>query len=111
VWDGFGLRLAVAHAAVAADLDVPAGRYRVSMRAESVATTAVPATVDLVVGGANMAHASWPTAGIPITLAGVAVHGGGKLRVELRADSEIALGTDREVRLWISSIEVEPDRP
>ncbi len=111
VWDGFGLRLAVAHAAVAADLDVPAGSYRVSMRAESVATIAVPATVDLVVGGANLAHASWPTAGIPITLAGVAVHGGGKLRVELRADSEIALGTDRELPLWISSIEVEPDRP
>jgi len=33
------------------------------------------------------------------------------LRVELRADSEIALGTDRELPLWISSIEVEPDRP
>jgi 4-amino-4-deoxy-L-arabinose transferase-like glycosyltransferase len=111
VWDGFGLRLGAPHAAAAADIDLPAGRYRVSMRAESVATAAVPATVDLAVAGVNLAHASWPLAGIPVTLAGLAVHGGGKLRVELRADSEIGVGTDGEPTLWISSIEVDPDRP
>ncbi len=60
---------------------------------------------------ANLAHASWPTAATPVTLAGVAVHGGGKLRVELRADSEISAGTDGAPTLWISAIEVEPDRP
>ena len=111
VWDGFGLRLGAAHAAVAADLDLPAGRFRVSIRAESVGPSAVSATVDLAVAAANLAHASWPTAGTPITLAGVTVHGGGKLRVELRADGEIPAGTDGEPTLWVSSIEVEPDRP
>jgi len=111
VWDGFGLRLSGAHAAAAAEVDLPAGRYRVSIRAEGVATVAVPATIDLLADGANLAHASWPVTGTPVTLAGVAEHGGGKLRVVLQVDSEISAGTDGDPTLWISAIEVEPDRP
>jgi 4-amino-4-deoxy-L-arabinose transferase-like glycosyltransferase len=111
VWDGFGLELSGAHAAAAAEVDLPPGRYRVSLRAESVATAAVPATVGVTADGANLAHASWPIAGIPVTLAGVAQHSGGKLRVVLQVDSEISAGTDGDPTLWISAIEVEPDLP
>jgi 4-amino-4-deoxy-L-arabinose transferase-like glycosyltransferase len=111
VWDGFGLRLSAAHAAAATDLDLPAGRYRVSLRAETVGTAAVPATVAVVAGGANLTRASWPTAEMPITLLGETMHGGGKLRIELRADREVSAGTDGEPTVWISAIRVEPDPP
>ncbi len=115
VWDGFGLRLPAEHAAAATELDLPAGRYRVSLRAENagekVGSAAVPATVGIAADGSNLAHASWPDPGTPVTLSGVTVHAGGKLRVELRADSEISAGTDGDPTLWISAIEVEPDAP
>jgi hypothetical protein len=111
VWDGFGLKLCAAHAAASTEIDLPAGRYRVSMRAENLGNAAVPATVDLLAGGANLAHASWPTPGVPITLEGVGPHPGGKLRVVLQVASEVFAGTDDGPTLWISAIEVEPDRP
>jgi 4-amino-4-deoxy-L-arabinose transferase-like glycosyltransferase len=111
VWDGFGLRLTQAHVAAAADLDLPAGRYRIALRAENVRAGEVPATLSLLAGGTNLAHASWPSLAIPVTLGGVAAHGGGKLRVELQVDSEIPSGSDGAPTLWISAIEVEPDRP
>ena len=67
VWDGFGLRLAGARAAAAFDLDLPPGRYRISMRAEAVGP-AVRAAVDLAADGTNLAQASWPTEATPVTL-------------------------------------------
>jgi hypothetical protein len=118
VWDGFGLRLPAEHAAAATEVDLPAGRYRVSLRAENageklgkVGSAAVPATIAIAAGGSNLARASWPDPGIPITLSGVGMHAGGKLRVELRADSEISAGTDGDPTLWITAIEVERDGP
>ena len=111
VWDGFGLRLSEAHTAAATDLDLPAGRYRISMRAESVQAGDVPARLDLLADGTNLAHASWPSPAMPVTLGGTAVHGGGNLRIELHLDSENPSGTDGIATLWISAIEVEPDRP
>jgi 4-amino-4-deoxy-L-arabinose transferase-like glycosyltransferase len=111
VWDGFGLRSSSPQAGAAADLELPAGRYRVSVRAETVATSPVRATVDLEAGGVNLAHSSWPMAGTLITLTGLAVHSGGNLRVEIHSDGEVSTGTDGNPTLWISAIEVEPDRP
>jgi hypothetical protein len=115
VWDGFGLRLPGVHAAAAAELDLPPGRYRISLRAENTGgntgEAAVPATIGIAAGGSNLAHASWPDPGTPVTLSGVTMHAGGKLRVELRADSEISAGTDGDPTLWVSAIEVERDAP
>ena len=57
VWDGFGLRLSGARAAAAFDLDLPAGRYRVSMKGEAMGP-AVHGAVDLAADGtSNLAQA------------------------------------------------------
>ncbi len=110
VWDGFGLRLSGARAAAAFDLDLPPGHYRISMRAEAVGP-AVRAAIDLTADGSNLAQASWPTEATPVTLTGTALHESGKLHVELGTSRGIPTGTDGGGTLWISAIEVEPDRP
>ncbi len=110
VWDGFGLRLSGARAAAAFDVDLPPGRYRVSMKGEAMGP-AVRAAVDLAADGTNLAQASWPTEAIQVTLSGVVPHAGGKLHVEVGTSRGIPTSTDGEGTLWISAIEVEPDRP
>ena len=110
VWDGFGLRLSGARAAAAFDLDLPPGAYRVSMRGEG-AGPALRAAVDLAADGTNLAQVSWPTEATPVTLSGLVAHAGGKLHVELGASRGIPTGSDGGGTLWISAIEVEPDRP
>jgi 4-amino-4-deoxy-L-arabinose transferase-like glycosyltransferase len=110
VWDGFGLRLGAARAAAGFDVDLPPGRYRVSMRAEGVGGP-VRAAVDMSADGTNLGQTPWPEDGTPITLSGVVSHLGGKLRVELGATRGISTGAVGEGTLWISAIKVEPDRP
>jgi 4-amino-4-deoxy-L-arabinose transferase-like glycosyltransferase len=111
VWDGFGLVLSGARAAAAFDLDLPAGRFRISMTAQQVVGPPVHAAVDLSAGGTNLEQTSWPSGATPITLSGVAAHPGGKLRIELGAARGISTGTDAGGTLWISSIKVEPESP
>jgi hypothetical protein len=124
VWDGFGLRLTGTRAAAAFDVDLPPGVYRVSMRAETVGP-AVHADVDLGADGSNLVQAAWPTEATPVTLEGVVRHPGGNLRVEVGTSrgmpAPVASAVPSEGRnatstvgvdtLWISAIEVEPDRP
>ena len=110
VWDGFGLRLSGARAAAAFDLDLPPGRYRISMRAEAVGP-AVRAAVDLAADGTSLAQTRWPTEATPVTLTGTALHASGKLHVELGTSRGIPASTDGGGTLWISAIKVEPDRP
>ena len=110
VWDGFGLRPSSARVAAAFEVDVPPGRYRVSMRAEGVGPE-IPAAVDLAAGGTNLVQAAWPSAGTPITFVGVVAHAGGKLHVEVGAARGIPTSPDGDATLWISAIDVEPDQP
>ncbi|HVZ89554.1 MAG TPA: glycosyltransferase family 39 protein [Polyangia bacterium] len=109
VWDGFGLSLTGARAAAGFEVEVPAGRYAISLTVEA-ATPGVPATIELSAGGATLAQASWPADANPITLRGQALHGGGKLRIGLSAARGNSSGPDGGVTIWISAIEVEPDR-
>ena len=110
VWDGFGLRLSGARAAAAFDLDLPPGRYRVSVSGEAMGP-AVRAAVDLAADGTNLAQASWPTEATPVTLSGSVAHAGGKLHVEVGTSRGIPTSTDGGGTLWISAIKVEADRP
>jgi len=111
VWDGFGLVLSGARAAAAFDVDLQPGRFRISMTAEQVVGPPTHATVQLVAGGTNLTQTSWPVDATPITLSGVAVHPGGKLRVEVGAARGISTSADGAGTLWISSIRVEPESP
>jgi 4-amino-4-deoxy-L-arabinose transferase-like glycosyltransferase len=110
VWDGFGLRLADARAAAAFDVEMPPGSYRISMQAEGVGE-GIQAAINLTVAGINLARAPWPTSAAPITLTGLVTHAGGKLRVEVGVARGISTGTVGGGTLWISRIEVEPQRP
>ena len=110
VWDGFGLRLSGPRVSAAFEVDLPPGRYRVSMRAEGVGPE-IPAAIDLGAGGTNLVQASWPGAGTPITLVGEVAHAGGKLRVDVGAARGIPSSPDGDATLWISAIDVEPDQP
>ena len=117
VWDGFALRLA-SPAASATELDLPAGRYRLSLRVEQTGAAAAVAegTVALRAGGVELDRAELPVSGPAIILAGTVVHPGGKLRVEVSGDSknpahENTGFVDGASSLLISMFAVEVDRP
>jgi 4-amino-4-deoxy-L-arabinose transferase-like glycosyltransferase len=110
VWDGFGLRLTGARVAAGFDLDLPPGGYRISMQAEGVGDPG-PSAIDLIAGGTNLAQDPWPRSGAPITLTGAVTHPGGKLHIEVGVARGISTDTDGAGTLWISRIEVEPQRP
>ncbi|HLK91506.1 MAG TPA: glycosyltransferase family 39 protein [Polyangia bacterium] len=110
VWDGFGLRLSGGRAAAGFDVDVPAGRYGISMLAEGVGKVP-PSTIHLTVDGNDLVRTPWPREATAITLAGDVSHPGGKLRVTVGAARGISTGTDGDGTLWISLIKVEPRQP
>ena len=65
VWDGFGLRLAPPAVAAATDLDLPAGKYSVSMRVERAGVVARRAPRwRCIVGGAEIKRTPWPATGL-----------------------------------------------
>jgi 4-amino-4-deoxy-L-arabinose transferase-like glycosyltransferase len=109
VWDGFGLSLAGARAAAAFEVELPPGRYEISLTVET-ASPGQNATIDLSADGVTLAQAAWPTDSQPITLRGVAQSNGEKLRVGLSAARGNSSGTDGGATIWISAIEVEQDR-
>jgi 4-amino-4-deoxy-L-arabinose transferase-like glycosyltransferase len=112
VWDGFGLRLVAPRVAAAADVELPAGRYRVSLRAEAAGPPPpAGARVELSAGGARIARVDWPAPATVVTVAGAVTHPGGKLHVELAALGEILHSPDGLPALWTSMIEVEPETP
>ena len=86
VWDGFGLRLAPPAVAAATDLDLPAGKYSVSMRVEAPVSSPDGAEVALIAGGSEIKRTPWPATGSPIALVATVTHGGGKLHFEIRVD-------------------------
>jgi 4-amino-4-deoxy-L-arabinose transferase-like glycosyltransferase len=119
VWDGFVLQL-TSPAAAATAIDLPAGRYQISLRVEraeepGASPTGGEGSVSLWADGAERAQAALPLPGDGTTLAGIVPHAGGDLTIEVRALGAISgqksAGIPDGGRLLISTIAVETDRP
>jgi len=121
VWDGFVMRVASPVAAVT-EIDLPAGRYRISLRAEGTGVPPTeadaPGAVVLSAGGGDIARAALPAPGASTTLAGVTQHPGGTLRVRVDAIAnsdksahENAVSPDAAASVLMSMFAVEVDRP
>ncbi|HEY2731160.1 MAG TPA: glycosyltransferase family 39 protein [Polyangia bacterium] len=113
VWDGIGLKLSTAIAAAATDVDVPPGKYRVSV----VADTQLPGPspeIRLTLGarGAALAEATLPAAPgtPPRRIEGVIEHLGGLLDVEVKAERLWTTPTFYDLpAVWISDLKIEAD--
>jgi hypothetical protein len=107
VWDGFGLRYAPPGVAAATDLDLPAGKYSVSMRVEAPASSPDGAEVALIIAGTEAKRTSWPAIGSPIALVAPVTHAGGKLHIEIRTDGRFVVPEGDSPALWVSAFEVD----
>jgi hypothetical protein len=113
VWNGVGLKLSTAIAAAATDVDVPPGKYRVSLRAD----TAVPGPgpeirLTLSARNAPLAEATLPLpAGTPPTLVvGTIEHLGGLLNVEVKAERLWTTPTLYDLPpVWVSDLKIEAE--
>jgi hypothetical protein len=95
--------------AAATEVELPRGRYRISMRAEATAPAPDGAAIELRAGGAPIGGAAWPPAGTAVTLGGSTMHAGGKLPIEVAATGGILRPGDEVPSLWLSTIQVETD--
>jgi len=98
-WDGFGLRLAPPETSAVAvsDIDLPAGNYQISMRAECGDRCSEGAELAVSAGGVELQRAPWPAAGTTVALAVPIRHVGGKLHVEFRIDGKVLDGNPGRV--------------
>ena len=89
VWDGIDLKLSTAMAGAATDVDVPPGRYRVSLLADTGLPSPSPEIrLTLAARGSALGEVTLPTpAGTPpARLEGTIDHLGGLLNVEVKAE-------------------------
>jgi len=123
VWDGIGLYIEGAEAAAETRLDLPPGRYRVSLRGEAGDGEGKSAggqgeiddgalgpslRATLRAGGAVLAEG--PVGGREaVVLAGDFNHPGGEAAIDLRVSSFAGAGAPSVARAWFSDIRVEPD--
>jgi hypothetical protein len=113
VWDGFGLQLSTALAGAATDVELPPGKFRVSV----VADTRVPAPapeIRLTLSG----HASKlaelllpaPAGTPPERIGGIVEHLGGPLHVEVAAERLWTTPTRFDLpAVWISDLKIEAE--
>jgi 4-amino-4-deoxy-L-arabinose transferase-like glycosyltransferase len=113
VWDGIGLKLSTAIAGATTDIDVPPGRYRVSLLADTVDPSVSPEIrLTLSARRSPLAEAVLPLApGTPqARLEGTIEHLGGLLDVELRAERLWTTPTQYELpTVWISDLKIEAE--
>jgi len=111
-WDGFGLRLVppATTAAAGTDIDLPAGKYHVSMRLDCGETCADGAEVAVSAGGNELRRTPWPAPGSIVALAAPVTHGGGKLHFEIQVDGKFMHPEKGVPALWVSAFEVEAER-
>jgi 4-amino-4-deoxy-L-arabinose transferase-like glycosyltransferase len=110
-WDGFGLRLTppATTAAAATDVDLPAGKYHLSLRLECGETCPDGAEVAVSAGGNQLRRMPWPAPGSTVALTVPVTHGGGKLHFEVRVDGKFLNPGASVPSLWVSAFEVEAD--
>ena len=113
VWDGPGLKLSTAMAAVATNVDVPPGKYRVSLRAETQLPGASPEVrLTLAARGARLGDVTLPTpAGTPpARIEGTVEHLGGLLNVEVKAERLWTAPTMYDLpSVWVSDLKIEAE--
>jgi 4-amino-4-deoxy-L-arabinose transferase-like glycosyltransferase len=113
VWNGLGLKLSTALAAAATDVNLPPGRYRISVLADAARPAPAPEVrLDLQVNAHGIASAGLPlpTGSTPARLEGVVEHEGGNLRVEVHAERIWITPTAFDLpTLWISDLKIEAE--
>ena len=113
VWNGIGLKLSTSLAAAATDIDVPPGRYIVSVSADTPASAPAPEIrLSLRARGVPLASVELP--GVvgrpPQRLAGVVEHLGGAMRVEVGAERLWLAPTFFDLPpIWVSDLKIEAD--
>ncbi|HXU04135.1 MAG TPA: glycosyltransferase family 39 protein [Polyangia bacterium] len=116
-WDGFGLRLMppATTAAATTDLDLAAGKYRVSMRIDCADTCLEDAEIAISTRsgtGAETVEARrmpWPAAGSVVALVAPVTHAGGKLHVEIQITGKNLHPASDVTALWVAAFEVESE--
>jgi 4-amino-4-deoxy-L-arabinose transferase-like glycosyltransferase len=113
VWNGVGLTLTTGLAGAATDVELPPGRYRVSLLADTATSTERPeARLELRARGSVLAATQLPRpAGAPpARIGGVVEHLGGSLRIEVAAERAWSSPVFIDVpTLWIADIRIESD--
>jgi hypothetical protein len=95
-WDGFGLRLIppATTATATTDIDLPAGKYAVSMRVECGDRCLEDAKISLIAGSdVLLPNMLWPPPGEFVAMRIPVTHAGGKLHLEVRIDGHFAPAT------------------
>jgi 4-amino-4-deoxy-L-arabinose transferase-like glycosyltransferase len=113
VWDGFGLKLTTALAGAATEVELPPGRYKISVTVDTAEARPAPeARLDLRAGGHALESVELPLrpGAPPARLLGVIDHLGGTLRVEVHAERLWLAPTLFDLpRLWISDLKIEAE--
>jgi hypothetical protein len=113
VWNGVGITLTTGLAAAATDVELPPGRYRVSLLADTAAPAERPeARLELRARGTLLATTQLPRpTGAPSErIGGVVEHLGGSLRIEVAAERAWSSPVFIDVpTLWIADITIESD--
>ncbi len=113
VWNGFGLKVSTAMAAAATEIDVPAGRYRVTVTVDSDLSGQTPEIqVTLKARGDVLETAPLPppTGNPSLRLSGVVEHLGGILRLEIGAARVWTAPSVFDLPpVWISDLKIEAD--
>jgi len=111
-WDGFGLRLVppATTAAAGTDIDLPAGKYHVSMRLDCAETCSDGAEVIVSAGGNELRRSPWPAPGSIVALAAPLTHSGGKLHFQIQVDGKNLHPEQGLASLWVSAFEVEAEK-
>ncbi|HEX4406826.1 MAG TPA: glycosyltransferase family 39 protein [Polyangia bacterium] len=113
VWNGFGLKVATALAAAATEVDLPPGRYRVTVTADSdIAGQSPEIQITLRAHGKVLETAPLPPPAGPSSrrLSGVVEHLGGALRLEIGAARVWTTPSFFDLpSVWISDLKIEAD--
>ncbi|MES1158128.1 MAG: hypothetical protein ABUL67_03410, partial [Haliangium ochraceum] len=108
VWDGFGLSLAAPRAGATFDLPLPAGRHRLTFRAEIVPAGAA-AGLTVEADGQPPVQALFSDGATLVTVTDPFSHAGGTLHVEFLATRGMSDQKRPDPAIWISGIDIETD--